>query len=754
MYPIQFVMEYYYLAIIVVLFLLAALDLTVGVANDAVNFLNAGWGSRSASFKGLMITASLGVFVGALFAGGMMEVARSGVFHPTYFVFAEVIMIFLAVMINDVILIDFYNTLGLPTSTTVSLVAALLGASFTYSAAKVVENGQAFSDIGIYMNTDKAMGMISAIFISIAIAFFVGVFLQYIARVLFSFSYERYRIIGGSILGGLSIALISYFIFFKGMKSAAFIEKDVKTYVAENSLMLLGMLMGGVTLLFMLMQVLFRINVFKVIVIYGTFALAMSFAGNDLVNFLGPSLAGLDAYEIYASSGGADPSTLTMEGLEGGAATPTYYLLGAGLIMVLTLWFNKKTRTVIRTSVDLSRQNEGVEKFEANTVARGIVKLSIALGKVFTIVQIPALHRWIEKRFQKLPETNNSDAPAFDLVRAAVGLTVASSLIAFGTSLKLPLSTTYVTFMVAMGTSLADRAWDRESAVYRVSGVVTVIGGWFVTAFLAFASAALIAYILYIGGVIGVVFMVGLAVFLLVRSKVIHRRREKKIEETEKMMILSDDAGEKEIVELSTSNVLFVLDQLPEVFDLERQGLEKEKIKLLKHADRIVKDIDKRTELFKSTINSSISALGENYLSVGEYYLKNADLLRELAVSMNYITHPVYQHMNNQHKNLSKSQLRDFAELSQELIGFSGFVKEMFVGDYDNKHSEQLRERQSLICAKVQEVRMSQIKRVKSKESASRSNLLFFNMITEIQNITKFLAELAENELKFNKVKI
>ncbi len=753
MYLIYCVMEYYYLAIIVVLFLLTALDLTVGVANDAVNFLNAGWGSRSTSFKWLMLTASLGVFVGALFAGGMMEVARSGVFHPTYFVFAEVIMIFLAVMINDVIVIDFFNTLGLPTSTTVSLVAALLGASFTYSAAKMVENSQGFSDIGMYMNTDKAMGMISAIFISIAIAFFVGVFLQYIARVLFSFSYKRYRIIGGSFLGGLSIALISYFIFFKGMKSAAFIDENVKIFVTENSLMLLGMIMGGVTVLFILMQVLVRMNVFKVIVIYGTFALAMSFAGNDLVNFLGPSMAGLNAYEIFVNSGGADPSTLTMEGLEGSTGTPTYFLMAAGLIMVLTLWFNKKTRTVIRTSVDLSRQNEGVEKFEANSVARGIVKLSITLGKVFTFIRIPALHRWIETRFQKLPETNNSDAPAFDLVRAAVGLTVASSLIAFGTSLKLPLSTTYVTFMVTMGTSLADRAWDRESAVYRVSGVVTVIGGWFVTAFLSFASAALIALILYAGGIFGVAIMAGLAVFLLIRSKIIHRKREKQIEESEKMMSISDHASEKEIIELSNSNVLYVLDQIPAVFDYEIQGLEKEKLKLLKTADRIVKDIDKRTKLFKSTINSSISALGENYLSVGEYYLKSADVLRELAVSLNYITHPVYQHINNQHKSLSKSQLRDFIELTREFAGFSEFVRELISGDYGIEKLPELVDKQKNVCNKMQEIRIQQIKRVKSKESASRSNLLFFNLITEIQNLTKHLNDLTENELKFNKIK-
>lgn len=746
-------MEYYYLGIIIILFLLAAMDLTVGVANDAVNFLNSGWGSKAASFRMLMITASAGVFVGALFAGGMMEVARSGVFHPQYFVFGEVIMIFLAVMLTDVILIDFFNTLGLPTSTTVSLVSALLGAAFSFSAIKVSENGEAFENITNYINTDKAFAMISAIFISIAIAFIFGVVLQYISRILFSFSYERYRRIGGSIFGGIAIGLISYFIFFKGMKSASFIDKDTVKWVTENILMLEGVLMAGLTLLFILIQSLFKTNIFKIVVIYGTFALAMSFAGNDLVNFLGPSMAGLDAYNAYTAAGSGDPFALKMTALEGGAPTPVFFLMAAGAIMVLTLWFSKKTRTVIRTSVDLGRQNEGVEKFDANPVARSIVKMAIGIGKLFTLIRIPALGRWIETRFDKSGISNDPDAPAFDMVRAAVGLTVGSSLIAIGTSMKLPLSTTYVTFMVAMGTSLADRAWDRESAVYRVSGVVTVIGGWFVTAFLAFAAAALIAFILHTGEVFGVIVMISLAVFLLIRSKIMHRKREKKISEAEEIMKLESTASDAEIIELSKSNVLFVLDQIPEVLLTLQQGVQKEKLKTLKKADKLVKEIDKRTIAFKTSINSSIGALGENYLATGEYYLKNIDLLREIAVSLSYITHPVYQHLDNQHKNFNKTQVRDLIEMCESLNLFTTQIRELVVEDIKMEGMTDLKSKQAIVCEKVHDVRLQQIKRVKNKEAASRSNLLFFNIITEIQNLTKFLAELTENELKYNKIK-
>jgi hypothetical protein len=633
----------------------------------------------------------------------------------------------------------------------VSLVSALLGAAFSFAVIKVVENAESFSQIATYINTDKALAMISAIFISIAIAFFVGVILQYIARVLFSFTFERYKVVGGSIFAGIAIGLISYFIFFKGMKSASFINAETKEWVGANILILESILMGGLAVLFM--QGLFRLNVFKVVVIYGTFALAMAFAGNDLVNFLGPSLAGLDAYNAYVASGAGDPNALYMTSLEGGAPTPTFLLLGAGAIMVLTLWFSKKTKTVIRTSVDLSRQNEGVEKFESNPVSRSIVKMAISIGKVLTLVQIPAVHRWIEKRLQRPAQNNDPDAPAFDMLRAAVSLTVASSLIAIGTSLKLPLSTTYVTFMVAMGTSLSDRAWDRESAVYRVSGVVTVIGGWFVTAFLAFAAAAVIAIILHFGGLIAVVFMAALAVFLLIRSKVVHRRREKEHDETEDILRIESGADESEIIELSKTNVLYVLDHIQEIFSTTQQGLSKEKLKVLKKADKLTRSIDKRTEVYKSTMNATISSLGENYLTIGEYFVKNTDLLREIAVSLSYITHPVYQHVNNQHKNLSKSQLRDFSDLTSEFTGFASFVRELIVGDFGIEKLPVLIEKQTVVCNKVQEIRLQQIKRVKSKESASRSNLLFFNLITEIQNLTKQLNDLTENELKFNKIK-
>lgn len=739
-------MEYYFIGILVVLFLLAVMDLTVGVANDAVNFLNSGWGSRSLTFKWLLVVASIGVFVGALFSGGMMEVARSGVFHPQYFMFEEVIMIYLAVMLNDVLLIDFFNTLGLPTSTTVSLVAALLGASFTYSIAKLVEHGQSMAEIGMYMNTDKALGMITAIFISIAVAFFFGLIIQKIARTIFSFNFSRYKI-GGAVFGGIAIALISYFIFFKGMKSATFIDKEMKDYVAQNAWMLLGIVVAGATALILSLQYLFRVNVFRIIVIYGTFAIAMAFAGNDLVNFLGPSLAGLDAYNAYAASGNPDP-TMTMEVLTQPAQVPVLFLMIAGAIMLLTLWFNKKTRTVIRTEVGLARQNEGVENFDTNPVARSIVKLAISIGNIFTLARIPAFHRWIEKRFEKPPMSNNPDAPAFDMVRAAVNLTVGSSLIAFATSLKLPLSTTYVTFMVAMGTSLADRAWDRDSAVYRVSGVTTVIGGWFVTAFLAFLSAAALAYILYLGGVVSVVILSLLAVFVLIRSKVIHRRREKEYHEKENLMRIDESTGEKEILDLCRTNVTYAIERIPEVVSLINEGLEEDKLKKLKEADEIVKELNKRTELFTSTVNSSIFALGDNYMKYGEYYLKNAEILREIAVSLGYLTHPVYNHINNQHKNLGKNQMKDFESLTQDVRQLCEFSKNIISEDSGRGLADDLHTKTNTVFDKLKIVRRSQIERVKRKENASRSSLLFFNMTTEILNITRFVNELTELDIR------
>jgi len=737
-------MEYYFIGVLVVLFLLSAMDLTVGVANDAVNFLNSGWGSRSLTFKWLLVVSSLGVFVGALFAGGMMDVARSGVFHPQYFMFEEIIMIYLAVMLNDVLLIDFFNTLGLPTSTTVSLVAALLGASFTFAVAKLVEHGQSISELSTYMNTDKAFGMITAIFISIAIAFFFGLFIQKIARTIFSFNFSRYKI-GGAIFGGIAIALISYFIFFKGMKTATFISKDMKTFVNENILMLELAATAGIAIVLIILQYLFRINVYKIIVIYGTFALAMAFAGNDLVNFLGPSLAGLDAFKEYQVTG--DPS-MTMEALNTPAQVPVGFLMAAGLIMLLTLWFNKKTRTVIRTEVGLGRQNEGVENFDTNPVARSIVKLSIAIGNFFALTRIPAVHRWIEKRFVAPPMSNNPDAPAFDMVRAAVNLTVGSSLIAFGTSLKLPLSTTYVTFMVAMGTSLADRAWDRDSAVYRVSGVTTVIGGWFVTAFLAFVSAALLAYVLYLGSMVSVVLLSALAVFVLIRSKVIHRRREKAYEEKENMLRIDENTGEQEILDLCRNNVSYVIEKIPEVVTLIREGLEEEKLKKLKEADEVVKEISTRTELFSSTVGNSITALGDNYVLYGEYYLKNAEILREIAVSLGYLTHPVYNHINNQHKNLGKNQMRDFESLADDLQQLCDFSKKIVLENSGRGLADDLHEKANVVCDKIKIVRRAQIERVKRKENASRSSLLFFNITTEIQNITRFINELTELDIR------
>ena len=741
-------MEYYYLIILVLLFILAAVDLTVGVANDAVNFLNSGWGSRSLPLKWLLVVASLGVLVGSLFSGGIMEVARRGIFHPQYFMFEEIIMIYLAVMLNDVLLIDVFNTLGLPTSTTVSLVSALMGAAFSYAIIKISAAGEAFSQVVTYINTDKALGIISAIFVSIAIAFFFGLFIQYITRVILSFKYSRYKI-GGAIFGGIAITLISYFIFYKGMKDASFVSVDTKQWITENLALLAGIFAGGITIIFIFLQYLFRVNVYRLIVIYGTFALAMAFAGNDLVNFLGPSLAGLDAFKAF-KAGGGDP-TITMEALNSTSNAPAWILLIAGLIMMLTLFFNKKTRTVIRTEVGLGSEVGGVEKFDANAVGRGLVKMSIAIGKFFSLARIPALHRWIERRFEKLPVSKDPNAPAFDKVRGAVNLTVASSLIAFGTSLKLPLSTTYVTFMVAMGTSLADRAWDRDSAVYRVSGVVNVIGGWFVTAFFAFLSAAILAYILYLGGMVSVIILSAFAIFVIIKSNMSHRKREKAFKEAESMTLLGDNLSNRQILDTSDENVLFVLDQIPIILDYEKFGLENEKIKVLKNTRNIIKEIDKKTELFKNSVNNTISAMGEDYLPVAEFYVRNAGILREITVSLRYIVFPTYQHLNNQHKTFNQSQLNDLNVLSEELIKFTEIVKGIVINKDKFERKANLENSYNSLREKFQEIRKGQIKRVKTKESASRTSILLFNIITEMQNISNFLNDIAENELKYNK---
>ena len=515
-------METFYLLIVVFLLVLAVFDLFVGVSNDAVNFLNSAIGAKVAKFKTVMFVASFGVVIGAMMSAGMMDVARHGIMQPENYSFHEVMTIFLAVMVTDVIVLDMFNTLGLPTSTTVSLVFELLGGTFILALLKMNADGSLTFDQ--LLNSDKALSVIIAIFVSVAIAFFFGVIVQWIARVVFTFSYNRHLKYTIAVFGGIAFTIMAYFIFIKGLSKSPFIEDTTKDWIKAHTPMLMGVTFVLSTILMEIIHLL-KVNVFKLIVMMGTFALAMAFAGNDLVNFIGVPMAGLDSYIDFTTNGSGNDDAFMMTSLMSSAKTPILYLMIAGGIMIFAMVTSKKAQNVVKTSVDLSRQDEGDEMFGSSRAARSIVRGSQDAGEFVTKVVPAGCFKWLDTRFRK-EDAILADGAAFDVVRAAVNLVLASVLIVIGTTYKLPLSTTYVTFMVAMGTSLADRAWSRESAVFRVTGVLSVIGGWFITAGVAFGICAIVCLVMYMGGFVAMFAFMALVAFLLIRSNIMYKNKK------------------------------------------------------------------------------------------------------------------------------------------------------------------------------------------------------------------------------------
>lgn len=508
-------MDILFACVIAFLFLLAIFDLSVGVSNDAVNFLNSAIGSKAASFKRILAIAAIGVFIGAAMSNGMMDIARHGIFHPEHFSFYDLICIFMAVMVTDVILLDMFNTLGMPTSTTVSMVFELLGATFTVSLLKMADEatGLGFNDL---LNTEKALSVILGIFLSVAIAFFFGTVVQFLTRMIFSFNYQKHLTWKIGLFGGLCATAIVYFLVIKGAKDLTFMTPAVKAWINGHTLQLLGLCLAGFSLLMQLLHFL-KVNVLKVIVLMGTFALAMAFAGNDLVNFIGVPLSGLAAYQDYAAHGAGDAQGFLMDSLNGPADTPIGFLIGAGVIMVLALDTSKKARNVTKTEIGLGSRNSGDEMFGSSRLARRLVRWALSCIDGVRRVTPPRIRLWFSRRFN-VDETIAEQGAAFDLIRGSINLVLAGALIALGTSLKLPLSTTFVTFMVAMGTSLADRAWSRESAVFRITGVISVIGGWFLTAGAAFIGAGLIVCLMHLGGTWVLFAFAALTVFMIIRS--------------------------------------------------------------------------------------------------------------------------------------------------------------------------------------------------------------------------------------------
>lgn len=516
-------MEILFLCVVIFLFLLAIFDLSVGVSNDAVNFMNSAIGSGAASFKRVLIVASIGVFIGAAMSNGMMDIARHGIFRPEHFSFYDLMCIFMAVMVTDIILLDIFNSLGMPTSTTVSMVFELLGATFVVALIKMAGGiGLGFNEL---LNTEKALSVILGIFLSVAIAFFFGTLVQFLSRMIFSFNYKsnlKWKI---GIFGGVCATAIVYFLLIKGAKDLTFMTPEVKAWINHHTGIIILSCLGFFTVLMQLLHIC-KVNVLKVIVLMGTFSLAMAFAGNDLVNFIGVPLSGLASYQDYVANGSGDATGFLMGSLNGPANTPIYFLIGAGLVMVISLATSKKAQNVTKTEIGLGSQQGGDEMFGSSRISRRLVRWTLSFLAWVRHVTPPRVRRWFNSRFN-VDETIMDQGASFDLIRGSVNLVLAGALIAFGTSLKLPLSTTFVTFMVAMGTSLADRAWGRESAVFRITGVISVIGGWFLTAGAAFIGAGVIVAAMHYGGHWVMFLLAVLTIFLIVRS---NRRFGKKIE--------------------------------------------------------------------------------------------------------------------------------------------------------------------------------------------------------------------------------
>ena len=738
-----------YLIFVVILFALAITDLVVGVSNDAVNFLNSAIGSRVAPKRLIMIVASLGVFVGATFSDGMMEVARKGIFVPNEFFFSEIMVIFLAVMITDILLLDFFNSVGLPTSTTVSIVFELLGAAVAVSLLKMAHNSEGIDALSNYINWSTAGKIISGIFLAVFVAFLVGLLVQYLSRLLLSFQYQKRMKWVGGIWAGFAFTALTFFLLIKGLKHASFITAETSDWVKDNTMMLVGVSFVVLTLVMYGLQWL-KVNILRVVVLFGTFALAMAFAGNDLVNFIGVPIAGLESFTQWQASGLA-ADQFTMEGLAGKVRTSSWLLLGAGAVMIITLWFSKKAQSVTATTVDLSRQDEGDERFQTNIVARGLVNFGLLVGRGFKAIVPQATLDKMNRNFDQ-PEYvaapgEPTTAPAFDLVRASVNLVVASMLIAYGTSQKLPLSTTYVSFMVVMGASLADRAWGRDSAVYRISGVVSVITGWLGTAAIAFTAAAIFAVCIYYGGLAVVIGLVVLAVVLLIRSSIIVARKER---EKEADIEYADESKTKSISEVEAElrqQVADTLTAVHEAFGSAVEGLVEEDTDRLKKAKKSMKSLRKANEKLRLRLFTNIQSMSEGYDSGSKLYISVYDLERDLVQSTTVIVKGAISHVENKHNPISKTQIAYLREVCDQLGNYlnsvgaainSGTVKAKEV-------AVARKEMQALLDGGVSD----QVKGIRNKDYGSRNSFLYFNIILEAWDlvwITYRFARILETE--------
>lgn len=745
-------METIYFVIVAFLLMLAVFDLFVGVSNDAVNFLQSAIGAKVARFRTVLVVASAGVLIGAVMSAGMMDVARHGIMHPANYTFAEVMTIFLAVMVTDVVVLDIFNTLGMPTSTTVSLVFELLGATFILALFKM--NADPSLMITDLMNSSKALSVIIAIFVSVAIAFFFGTAVMWLSRLVFTFRYKKHLRYSIAIFGGIAFTALAYFIFIKGLGGSPFISDATKNWINDNTQMLLLAVFVASTILNEILYLL-RVNVFKIIVLLGTFALAMAFAGNDLVNFIGVPLAGLASMQDFMANGNGDPNAFMMTSLMTSAKSPLIYLVLAGIIMIVAMATSKKAQNVVKTSVDLSRQDEGDEMFGSSKVARSLVRAVQDMGNGLSKIMPSSSTKWIDSRFNK-EEMELAQGAAFDEVRAAVNLVLAAMLIIIGTNYKLPLSTTYVTFMVAMGTSLADKAWSRDSAVFRVTGVLSVIGGWFVTAGVAFAACALVCTMMHFGGFVVMIAFMVLDIYLLWRSGQAYKKKssEDKKDDIFNLMMRTKD---KDIVwDLLRKHVgrtqSFVTRFTCDVFNKIVDGVSNERLKELKVSYREVngeretlKKIRRQEFLAMRRIPERIALERNTWFHLG------VNCNQQYMYCLRRMLDPIKEHLDNNFQPMPKEYIDEFEEVRRRINELMSHTEQMIstnrydlyretltIGDECKDELSALRERH--INRMQQDVNAAQNLKV---------SMLYLNMLQESQELISIMRHQLRAARKF-----
>ncbi len=733
-------MEIIYTVVLVILAVTAVSGLFVGVTNDAVNFLNSAIGSKAAPMRIILAVASIGILVGTLTSSGMMEVARTGMFNPELFNFHEVMMLYLAVMLGNIVLLDVYNSLGLPTSTTVSLIFALLGAAIAVSVFKIAEDPAiAIDSLGQFINAAKAMGIVSGILLSVAIAIVVGTVVMYVSRLIFSFRYNKIFRRWGAVWCGLTTTFILYFVLIKGLK-APLSGTEFMAFVADHRLLVLGLLWVGSAVVMFGLQML-KVNILKTTILIGTFSLALAFAGNDLVNFIGVPIAGFDSYKMAAQSG---DMAMMMGGLRDSVPANFGLLILAGGIMIVTLWTSKKAMHVTETEIKLASQNEGEEKYGSTVFSRAIVRAAVNMNSSYKRSVPLRVQEWINSRFEQLGGEEKGQVH-YDLIRASVNLTCSSLLIAFGTSLGLPLSTTYVTFMVAMGSSLADRAWGRESAVYRISGVMTVIAGWFVTGLGAFVISFAIALGLMYGGAWAVGVLSFGALFLLVRSNL--RAKKKNLEtQSGEDSWLDSSAASHEILQQCGEEVRSVMERVTSIYNRTMVAVMKENRKALRDLVKESNELFYQSRDRKYEMVPVLNKLQGRDIETVHYYVQVVDYLSEVTKALVHITRPCFDHIDNNHEGFSKDQVKDLVMVNDNVKSVYGEINKMLETN-DFSEMERVMQMRDRLMEMISEVIKNQLRRIQGESGSTKTSVLYLGILNE----TKTMVLQSRNLLKSQK---